>query len=213
MTTIRAFILPLVFLAAAQGAQDAGALLAPGAGELGWRPLIDSLAAKGTVLAPFTEHRFFPFRRDPVALTGILRYSPERGLSLQYVNPEPSVLIADTSGLLLRDRQGRSRELPSESREAGAIASLLSIMRFDLAALYPRFIIHAFRTESGWGFRFTPRDPEVARSLGEITVEGSGSQVRHLEFKMSSSQRVEIDVGENRSGTPFAPAELRQFFR
>lgn len=213
MNPARAIVLSLGFLAAAQGAQEPGALLGPGAGEAQWAPLIASLAAKGTVLAPFTERRFFPFRREPTLLKGVLRISPERGLSLQYTDPEPNVLIADASGILLRDRRGRSREMPSGSREAGAIASLLPIMRFDMPALYPRFVIHAYGTQAAWKFEFTPRDPEVARSLGEITVGGSGSDVRHLEFKRSSSQRIEIDVGETRSGEPFTPAELKQFFR
>jgi hypothetical protein len=213
VNTIRAIVFPLALLAAAQGAPDPGALLSPGAAEAQWRPLIDSLAAKGDVLAPFMEHRFFPFRRDSVLLKGVLRISLKRGLSLQYTDPEPSVLIADSTGLLLRDREGHSRELPSGSRETGAIASLLPIMRFDLPALYPRFVIRARRSGPGWKFAFTPRDPEIARSLGEITVEGAGSDVRRLEFRRSAFQRIEIDVGDARSGAQFTPAELAQFFR
>ena len=150
--------------------------------------------------APFTERRFFPFRREPMVLKGVLRISPDRGLSLQYTDPEASVLIADPSGLFLRTSDGRTRELPSGSRETGAIASLLPIMRFDLAALYPRFAIRARRTGPDWVFEFTPHDSDVAGSLGTISVGGTGSDVRHLEFKRSSSQRIEIEVGETRTG-------------
>ena len=86
-------------------------------------------------------------------------------------------------------------------------------MQFDLAALYPRFEIHARRSGADWTFEFTPRDADVGRSLGEITVAGTGTDVHHLEFRHSASQRVEISVGETRSGEPFAAAELKQFFR
>jgi hypothetical protein len=213
MKAILAALCLLVPAAAAHGADIRGTALSPGAGEGEWKPLIDALAAKGTVVAPFVESRHFTFRREPLVLKGVIRISRERGLSLQYTGPQPSVMIADSSGLLLRDPDGRSRELPSGSRETGAIAALLPIMRFDFGALYPRFEIHARRTGADWTFEFTPRDPEAARSLGEISVGGTGFDVHHLEFRRSASQRIEIEVGETRSGEPFAPAELRQFFR
>jgi len=213
MRLIRSIAVLLPLLASANGAQDPGTLLAPGAGEAQWRPLIDALAAKGTVTARFTEHRFFPFRSQPMLLKGVLRISPERGLSLEYTDPQESILIADSAGLMLRDRDGRSRDMPSGSRETGAVASLLPIMRFDLAALYPRFVIHAYRSGAEWRFEFTPRDPEVARELGAITVGGAGTDVLHLEFRRSPSQRVDIEIGETRTGEPFSPADLKQFFR
>jgi hypothetical protein len=208
------FLLLLALLAAPGTAQDQGTLLTPGgAGEAQWKPLIDALAAKGTVVGLFTERRFFPFRSQPMVLKGVLRISPERGLSLQYTQPEESVLVADAAGLLLRDRDGGTRVLPSGDRETGAIGSLLPIMRFDLPALYPRFVIRARRTGGDWSFEFTPREPAGASALGTIAVAGADSEVRHLEFRRSASQRVEIDVSDTRTGAPFSAADLRQFFR
>ncbi len=213
MRTLCAAAVALALIAAAGAAQDAGVLLSPGAGAGEWRPLIDALKAKGSLSAPFTEHRFFPFRHDALVLAGVLRISPERGLSLQYTRPEESVVVADSSGMITRDAKGRSREVPAGARGSGAVAALLPIMRFDLDALYPRFDIRARREGAAWSFVFTPRDPEVARSLGEITVGGEGTDVRHLEFKRSQAQRIEIDVGETSSGVTFTDAETRQYFR
>jgi len=99
------------------------------------------------------------------------------------------------------------------SREAGAIASLLPIMRFDMPALMPRFVVRALRTGEGWQFEFTPADPAASGALGTITVAGAGTDVRHLEFRRSASQRVEIDVGETRAGVAFTASEQAQFFR
>jgi hypothetical protein len=213
MNPIRAIVVSLALLAAVRGAGEEAVLLTPGAPQAQWSALFAALGAKGTVFAPFTERRFFPFRREPTILKGLLRFSADRGLSLQYTDPEPSVLIADSAGLLIRDRDGRSRELPAGSRESGAIASLLPIMRFDLQALYPRFAIRAQGSATGWRLAFTPDDAEVAESLGEITVEGAGTDVSRIGFRRSASQRIEIDVGATRSGQPFTPDELRLFFR
>ncbi|HXN35699.1 MAG TPA: outer membrane lipoprotein carrier protein LolA [Opitutaceae bacterium] len=208
-----AVALMLACLCAARGEQGTGLLLSAETGEGEWKPLIDSLAAKGAIRADFAERRFFPFRRQPMLLNGVLRISPERGLSLEYTSPERNVLIADSAGLLLKDAGGRRREMPAGSRALAAIESLLPIMRFDLAALYPRFVIRASRSGSNWTFVFTPRDPETAGSLGAITVGGEGSEVLQLEFRRSASQRVEITVGRTEAGTAFSPAELKEFFR
>ncbi len=213
MNLHRLVISVLALATAAQAAPAASDILTPESAAGEWRPLIGALASKGPMQATFTEHRYFPFRREPMVLKGVLRTSPQGGVSLQYTEPEPNVLIADPAGLILRDRNGRSREISAASREGGAIASLLPIMRFDLPALFPRFVIRAQRTDGGWQFEFTPRDPEAASSLGSITLAGSGTEVRHLEFRRSASQRVEIDVGETRPGTAFTPAERAQFFR
>jgi hypothetical protein len=213
MIALRQILASAALAAAAHGAVDAGQILTPAGAAGNWGPLIGALEAKGPLQASFTEYRYFPFRREPTILKGVLRISPEHGLSLQYTDPEPSTLIADANGLIMRDKAGRSRERPAGSREGGAIASLLPIMRFDFPALFPLFVIRATRGDAGWAFEFTPRDPGAAGSLGVITVAGSGLDVSRLEFKRSASQRVEIDVGETKSGVAFTPDELARFFR
>jgi hypothetical protein len=212
MTAIRRLLVVGALLSVAATAQGPGTLLTAG-NEGEWKPLIDTLAAKGAVTAPFTELRFFPFRREPLLLKGVLRTSPDRGLSLQYLDPDPNILIADSTGLVLRDAKGRSRAVPSGSRETGAVLSLLPILQFNMAALYPRFVVRASRTGEDWRFEFTPKDAGDAGALGAITVGGTGSDVHYLEFKRSSSLRIEIEVGANRTGTPFSAGDLKQFFR
>jgi len=213
MIALRQILASLALAAAAHGAVEAGQILTPASAVGDWGPLIGALAAKGPLQASFTEYRYFPFRREPTILKGVLRISPEHGLSLQYTDPEPSILIADATGLIMRDKAGGSRERPAGSREGGAIASLLPILRFDFTALFPLFDIRATRGAAGWAFEFTPREPGAAGSLGVITVAGSGTDVSRLEFKRSDSQRVEIDVADTKSGVAFTPDELARFFR
>ncbi len=213
MNGFRLTALAWILFSVARGATDDGTELTPSGGAGEWQPLIATLAAKGTVVADFTEKRYFPFHRGPTTLRGVLRIVPGKGLSLQYTQPEPSVLIADADGLLLKDKEGREQGMPAGSRESGAIASLLPIMRFDLPALYPRFVIHAHHAGTGWRFDFDSRDPEVARSLGEISIGGTGTDVSQIEFKHSASARVEIEVGTARSGVELPSADLKEFFR
>ena len=115
-------------------------------------------------------------------------------------------MIADAAGLLLREPDGRTREVPCRLAAVRRHRRAPAHHEFDLAALYPRFEIRARRSDADWTFEFIPRDPDVARSLGEIFVGGTGSDVHHLEFRRTATQRVEISVGDTRSGVPFTPA-------
>jgi hypothetical protein len=143
MNPLRLALLLIAVLPAARADDAARTVLSQETGPGEWKPLVDALAGKGPIVASFTERRFFPFRREGTVLKGILRISPQRGLSLQYVSPDPSILIADASGLLMKDESGRASEMPVGSRQSGAVSALLPIMRFDLPALYPRFVIRA----------------------------------------------------------------------
>lgn len=213
---MRSLLIWVAVLASAAGMRAAndGAVVLDVASGLGdWKPIVDSVAGKGAVVAQFTESRFFPFRFRPTVLHGVLRLSPDRGLSLQYTDPDHYVLIADAHGILVREADGRTREPPSGSHESGAVAALLPIMRFDLAALSSSFVIRGIRAGETWTLTFTPRESGIADTLGEISVSGDRSGVRHLEFKRSPSQRVEIDVSQSTAGAVFDPRELASYFR
>lgn len=213
MRALRIALLSAALGVGLRGADNPGSVLSPETGEGEWKPLIERLASKGAVIADFTEKRYFPFRRAPAVLKGVMRFVPGHGLSLEYTEPDRSVLIADSEGLLLRDKDGRTQAVPADSRETGAIGSLLPIMRFDLAALYPRFFVRAYREGAGWRFSFTPRNADIARSLGEISISGIGTAVTHIEFRHSASTRVEIDDRETGSAAPLSAGELKRYFR
>ena len=213
MRAARIFVLAALAAAAALGADDAGVLLGPGSDLGALNPVVAALAAQGGVRASFTERRFFPFKREATVLKGVLRISPQRGMSLQYTEPEARVMVADDAGLVLRDGAGHERKMPPGSREAGAVASLLPIMRFDLPALLPAFDVRARGNAAGWTFEFTPRESGASQGMGSILVGGSGSTVTRLEFKRSATQRVEIDVGTTETGVTFGADELHRFFR
>jgi hypothetical protein len=182
--------------------------------ELGvWAPLVEALASKGAIRASFTERRYFSIRKEPTVLTGVIRLSPDLGLSLAYAAPDRLTLIVDPVGILVRDEKGGDRRVPAGSRESGALAFLLPVMRFDIAALAPHFDILASGDPEDWSFAFTPRDNSLARALGTIVVHGKASEVTRIEFRKSSTQRIEIEVGETAAGVAFTPDEARRFFR
>ncbi len=194
-------------------AQDPGLALTGGLGDGPLGALIATIGNKGPIRASFTERRFFPIRKEPTVLSGIIRISQERGLSLAYTRPEPLILIADPWGLIMRDARGRDRQVPVGSREAGAIGSLLPIMGFDLSALAAHFDIRALGGPQDWRLEFRPKDPGAPNPLGTIIVDGAFTEVTRIEFRRSSNQRIEIEVHDTQTGVVFTPEEVRRYFR
>jgi len=211
-TLIAAFLLLTLPLAPARATPPA----APGsiitaAGD--WHWLFSAIAAKGNTFSTFTEKRAFAARKDPVVLTGEMRLIPATGLSLRYITPEETLTIIDTRGLYLRDAKGRTREIKAGTRDAGLVAALLPVMRFDEENLFKNFVIHAARNGGDWRFDFVPRDAKIAAALGSITVTGVGTEIQRLGFNASPKVRVEVIVGETKTGVTFSDDDLKKYFR
>ena len=178
-----------------------------------WRELFAQLAPTRSRQSSFEERRYFPFRKEPVVLTGEIRFAPGQGLSLSYLTPDARVLIADDKGLLMRDDQGRERVPPSDDRAQGATTALVNVLHFDLPELEKSFEVHGRRDGAGWAVAFVPRDAQLAASFGTLTLTGEESRPRKIEIVRSPTQRIEILLGEPKDGVIFTGEVLRRFFR
>jgi len=178
-----------------------------------WRELVVRLAPNKTRQSSFEERRYFPFKRTPVVLTGEIRIVPEIGLSLRYLTPEEQTMIVDGEGVLMRDRDGRERAAPSDSRAQAATAALVNVLRFDLAKLQQEFEVHGRREGTAWSLAFVPRDANFANLLGVLAVAGDGNALTKIEIVKSPTQRIEINVRDTREDVLFTGDTIRRFFR
>ncbi len=215
MKRISLLALLLTFAAAAAAAVPTapGPELIAGENDAAWQPLFATLAAQGGVHSTFTEQRWFSVKKTPVVLHGELRHSAALGLSLRYTQPEEQLLVVDAKGLLMRNAQGRTRAMAADPKAPRIDAALLPVLRFDLPALLQLFTLRAARDGEDWRLDFTPRTPELARSLSALTVEGAGESVRRLEFRRSAKQRVEVLIETTQTGVTFTAEEAKRFFR
>ena len=148
---MKALCLSLLLAVAAAAAVPAepGPLLVPGQDDAGWRELFAALAAQGPVWSAFTEHRWFSVKKEPVVLSGELRHSAARGLSLHYTAPEEQLAVIDARGVLLRSAKGRTREIAADPHHPQADAALLPVMRGDLPELEKSFEVQPARATTG----------------------------------------------------------------
>jgi hypothetical protein len=176
----------------------------------GWQDLFRRLAPAGNREVPFTEERYFPFRREPVVLAGLVRLVPGRGLSLEYRAPEARLVIVDAQGVLVREAGGQ-RAAPADRRAQAATAALGAVLRFDPAELSRDFVLSGDRTAGNWTLTLTPRDPALAGSLHSIVVTGSQTHLGRIE--LNAGLRIEIILGPAAEGVAFPAAELARYFR
>ena len=192
---------------------EPGPVIEQGSTDAEWRWLFSALAAKGPTYSTFTENRYFTARKDPITLQGEMRLIPARGLSLHYLAPEETFTLIDKQGLLLRDAKGRTRQIKAGTRDAGLVTALLPVMRFDEENLFKQFTVHASRVDSEWRFDFVPLNEKLAAALGSIVVTGIGTEIRHIAFNTSPKLRVEVLVGETKTGVSFTDKEMEKYFR
>ena len=188
-------------------------MLVDPANDPAWRGLLAQLAPNKTRQSRFEERRTFPFRKEPVVLTGEIRIVPELGLSLRYLTPEARTLIVDAKGLLMRDDQGRDRAPPNDSRAQAATSALVRVLRFDLAALQKDFAVHGRRDGAAWSLAFVARDPAFVNLLGTLTVSGENGALRTIEMIKSPTQRIEILIRDTVEDVLFTGDTLKRFFR
>jgi len=188
-------------------------LLTDPAHDPAWTELLAKLSASKTRQSQFEERRYFPFRSTPVMLKGEIRIAPEHGLSLRYLEPDRRILIVDDKGLLMRDDEGRQRAAPSDSRAQAVTSAMVSVLRFDLAALQKSFVMYGRRDGSAWMLGFVPRDPALAEMIGTLFVSGEQTRLDRIEMTKSSKQRIEILISGAREDVIFPGDVLERFFR
>ncbi len=177
-----------------------------------WSDLIEAFAHNPDIVADFAERRFFPFKKEPVELTGEVRVSATRGLSLHYTVPEERTVILDAEGVLIRAPAGEKTP-PADPRATAANEALLHILRFDFPALEKDFELYGQRDGEAWRLALIPRTDALRRSIGRITVGGVGATIRQIEIRRSAKQAIEITIQPPRPPVAFAADELKRFFR
>ena len=177
-----------------------------------WNDVTAVFAQQPDVTADFSELRHFSFKQQPVGLTGEVRVSATRGLSLHYLTPEERTVILDARGVLIRAPGGK-KTAPADPRAAGANAALLNILRLDLTALAGDFELYGQRDGAAWTLVLVPHTTALRRSLTRITVEGEAGTIRRILLRRSAKHAIEILIAPPRPPAAFTEVELQCYFR
>lgn len=181
-----------------------------------WNGLLPRLATHDWVAAEFSERRYFPFRNQPVTLTGDLLLSPQHGLSLRYRDVDartPETIIIDGDGILMRHADGRERSAPNDARATAVQRVLFDVLRLDLPKLGASFDLYAAGDEHAWQLGLLPVANDARRAAQRVTLSGDATSVRELVIDRGNGQRIEISMTDAVFDQPPGSEVLADRFR
>jgi len=178
---------------------------------------LDELQQKAESVAarevPFEEKRYFPFRKTPIEVTGILRTGKGRGVSISYPKNR-TVIIYDEMGILMRRiaKDGSFREKSPDIDSSNTIALLGAAFNFDQEKLGSVFTLAWQGDDGGWDILMEPRDSEEEK-LEDIAISGKGSVVDSIVMRFADQRRIEIHPKEEIRKIQFTEEEEAVYFR
>lgn len=161
----------------------------------------------------FLEKRYFPFRKRPVEMGGVLRIWEDRGVSIVY--PEKGTgVVADGEGVLLRkfSKDGTFRQKNAGMGESDTFDLLKAAFEFDVDSLEEAFTIDWQLEDGKWSILLTPRSTEVQK-IERLTISGRELQISKIEMIFAEQRRIEIYPAEEVSVEAFTEDEMRMYFR
>ncbi len=180
-----------------------------------WSALFDEMETVVCVAAPFTEERFFAFRKEPKVYQGFFRKSEAGSVSLAYTEPEVMALHIGEGFAYYKKGDGAVRSIPQSDDASGALAIFPALLGLDFEALSAYYDIRGECVEKRWQLVLEAKaELEGTMTYARIEVEGDGRAVQRIELLKSAKQRIVIVMGEPVYPEFYVPTiKAKYFFR
>jgi hypothetical protein len=140
--------------------------------------LIAGLAREAPTSVVFVEARFSSLLREPLVVSGELRYAGPGALERRIVQPhrETTTVHGDSVRVERDGEAPRTFGLKRSPELAGYLTAFGALLAGDAAALSASFAISASGEDPAWRLTLTPRNERARRRIAEIEVRGSGGE-------------------------------------
>jgi hypothetical protein len=152
--------------------------------------LMQLLAARRHGQVSFVEQEFLAMLKRPKESSGELIYEAPDRLEKRTLEPHPQTLVLD-GNLMTMQRGDQTRKL--DVRRFPQIAPLVMALRAtlagDRAALERAFRIDYSGTLARWNLILVPLDPQVAKNVSQVDIDGMNDDLRHVEIRQPDGDR------------------------
>ena len=176
-----------------------------------WDPVLSALAEQVPVHSRFDEARHNPFHKRPRNFSGDIHFHPDHGLRLAYTDPASLAITIDPEGIRI-ERPGQAPEIIPASGENEAMALLEGLIRWDTAWLSEQFTITGELSDDGWEMILEPRDPELARRLLRIRLQGTADLLNSIRLSFIGGRLVDISMKDTERPWQPDPDCLKKVF-
>jgi outer membrane lipoprotein-sorting protein len=152
--------------------------------------LMNTLGAKKSGRAHFTETRYLKIAQEPLESSGELVFVAPDHLEKHTASPKPENLVVD-GDMLTVDRNGRKVTIPLRNYpELGAfIESIRATLAGNRFALENAYTVSIDGKGDDWTMTLVPTDSRMKQKVSSITLAGSGAALARVEIKQADGDR------------------------
>jgi outer membrane lipoprotein-sorting protein len=157
--------------------------------------LMDDLARHKGGKARFVEKKYISLLDKPVVSTGEMTYAAPDRLEKRTLTPKPELLLLDKEMLSIeRDKQKLTINLSSQPEALAFIDSIRGTLTGNRAALEKNYLLHLAGTADKWVLTLLPSEQKIAALVQRITISGSRSQIRSIEYLQADGDRAVMSI-------------------
>ncbi|SPB13851.1 acyltransferase [Caballeronia novacaledonica] len=152
--------------------------------------LMNTLGAKKSGRAHFTETRYLKIAQEPLESSGELVFVAPDHLEKHTVSPKPENLVVD-GDMLTVDRNGRKVTIALRNYpELGAfIESIRATLAGNRFALENAYTVSIDGHGDDWTMTLVPTDSRMKQKVSSITLAGSGAALARVEIRQADGDR------------------------
>ena len=152
--------------------------------------LMGQLAQRKSGEARFTEERTVSNLDDTLRASGRLSFQAPDRFARHTEEPRPESMEVQGNQVLLK-RGGRTRQMALDAiPELAALADAMrGTLNGDALALQRHFNTRVSGNAARWVLLLTPLDTRLARSVRQLEIAGTGSEVRSVDLLLTGGDR------------------------
>lgn len=178
-----------------------------------WSRVFDGLSVRRNIRSEFTELRHSGFRSKPVEVKGVMRFSPEHGVSIEHTDGVDVTVTLITEKGLFRREDGRFDPVDHDVPAVRAPRMLYPVFNFDRKSVAAGFTAEGGLGEGGaWTMTLRPRDPDVAGAVARVELAGAGDRIGRIVIVRDERTRIEILIRTTEFPEKFEAPELAAYF-
>lgn len=177
-----------------------------------WAPVFEVLSRPKNIRSRFTELRHSRFRSKPTEVKGVMRYSPEHGVSIEHREDEITVTLITPKGLYQRS-DGRFELVDHDVPAVRAPRMLYPVFNFDKKSLAENFTVAGETTPEGpWSLTLTPKDKDIAGAVARVELAGDKAGITRIVIVRDEATRIEIRIEATEFPESFLKPETEAYF-
>lgn len=157
--------------------------------------LMTDLAKPKGGKARFVEKKTISLLDKPVISSGEMSYTAPDRLEKRTLSPKVETLLLDKDLLTIeRDKQKLSINLSNQPEALAFIDSIRGTLTGNRAALEKNYHLSIAGTQDKWVLTLLPSEQKIAALVQRITVTGSRSQIRSIEYLQADGDRSLMSI-------------------